>query len=117
MAIITIDGVDLPAPSSMSIPMSDLDSPDTTRNELGILQRDRIRQGVHKVELAWNVITSSQVNTILSAIEPAKFSVTFPTTFGTVTKDMYCGDRKLDVVLYKNGDNPYWSLSFNLIEY
>lgn len=117
MAIIIIDGVDLPAPSSMSIPLADLDSPDTTRNELGILQRDRIRQGVHKVELSWNVLTSGEVTTILNAIEPDKFNVTFPTPFGNVTKEMYCGDRKLEAVLYRNGQNPLWSLSFNLIEY
>jgi len=117
MAIITIDGVDLPAPSSMSIPMSDLDSPDTTRNELGILQRDRIRSNVYKVEFSWNVLTNSEVSTILNAIEPDKFTVTFPTPYGNVTKEMYCGDRKLEAVLYRNGNNPLWSLSFNVIEY
>lgn len=117
MAIITIDGVSLPDPSSMSIPMADIDSADTTRNELGILQRDRIRQGVYKIELSWNAITDSDVNTILSAITPAKFEVTFPTTTGNMTKDMYAGDRKLDFVLYRNGNNPRWNLSFNLVEY
>lgn len=117
MAIISIDGVSLPDPTSMSIPMADIDSSDTTRNELGVLQRDRIRQGIYKIELMWSTITDSQVNTILSAIEPSKFEVTFPTTFGTMTKDMYAGDRKLDFVLYRNGNNSRWSLSFNLIEY
>lgn len=46
MAILTIDGVGIPAPSSLKIQQSDLDSADTNRNEEGYLQRDRIRQGI-----------------------------------------------------------------------
>ena len=79
MAMITIDGVDLPSPSSFKIPRSDLDSSDTGRNELGVLQRDRIRQGIYKIELEWKAINSSDLYLIESAIEPAELNVTFPT--------------------------------------
>ena len=41
MAMITIDGVDLPSPSVFKLPRYDLDSQDTNRNELGVLQQDR----------------------------------------------------------------------------
>ena len=119
MAIITIDGVDLPAPSELSIGRMDLDSSDTTRNELGFLQRDRIRQGLYKIELAFKVKNSSEIHTIESVIANKELNVTFPTPQGFVTKRMYVGDRSLNVALYDNysTDDIRWDMSFNLIEY
>lgn len=119
MDIITIDGVVLPAPSTLSIGMQDLDSPDTSRNEQGILQRDRVREGVYKIELAFNVKKGNEIQIIESAIKNAKLNVTFPDTTGMITKEMYVGDRKKDVVLYNGGvsDEIRWDLSFNLVEY
>lgn len=118
MAMITIDGVDLPSPSVFKIPQSDLDSSDTGRNELGILQRDRIRQGIYKIELEWKGITSSQLHLIESAIEPSEINVTFPTPTGMKTKKMYAGDRNVEIVKYdKDFDKIRWNISFNLIEY
>ncbi|GMG96860.1 DUF6711 family protein [Tepidimicrobium xylanilyticum] len=118
MAMITIDGVDLPSPSVFKIPRSDLDSGDTGRNELGVLQRDRIRQGIYKIELEWKGINSSDLYLIESAIEPAELNVTFPTPTGMATKTMYAGDRNVEMVKYdKDFDKIRWNISFNLIEY
>ncbi len=118
MAMINIDGVDLPAPSSYKMPRSDLDSSDTGRNELGILQRDRIRQGVYKVELEFKGINSSKLYLIDSAIEPASLQVTFPTPTGSNTRTMYSGDRNVKMVKYNEDYNKIlWDISFNLIEY
>ena len=117
MAIITIDGVDLPAPSIFKIQQSDLDSSDTNRNEEGYLQRDRIRQGIYKLELEWKGITNAQLATILNAIKPASVSVKFPTEKGRVTKTMYVGDRKSEIVKYRNENDIRWNLSFTLTEY
>lgn len=118
MAMITIDGVDLPSPSSFKLPRFDMDSGDTNRNELGILQRDRIRQGIYKIELEWKGITSSQLHLIETAIEPAELNVTFPVPTGRKTKTMYAGDRNVEMVKYdKDFDKIRWNISFNLIEY
>lgn len=118
MAMISIDGVDLPSPSVFNPSRSDLDSEDTHRNELGILQRDRIRQGVFKIELAWKGIDSSQLHLIESAIEPAQIQVTFPYTTGLITKTMYVGDRSVEMVKFSEDYNKIiWNISFNLIEY
>ena len=117
MAILIIDGVDLPAPSSLKIQESDLDSADTNRNEEGYLQRDRIRQGIYKIELEWKGITNAQLATILNAIKPASVAVKFPTENGLVTKTMYAGDRKIEVARYKNNNDIRWNISFNLTEY
>ena len=117
--IITIDGVDIPAPSKYSVMMADLDSPDSTRNEKGILIRRRIREGVYKIELEFNVKTGDEIQIIESAIKKDKLKVTFPDTSGRITKNMYVGDRKKEIVLYNNGeiDKMRWNLSFNLVEY
>ncbi len=116
MAILNIDGVDMPAPSSFRNPQSDLDSSDTKRNELGILQRDRIRQGINKIELEWKAITDAQLSTILDAIEPSSIEVTYPSPSGYVTKTMYVGNRNIDIAKYKEGDIR-WNVAFNLTEY
>lgn len=118
MAMLNVDGVDLPAPSSFKLPEFDLDSDDTNRNEMGVLQRDRIRQGIYKIELEWNGITSTQLATIKSAIEPASIQVTFPTENGLTTKTMYAGDRNIEMVKYDADYNKIrWNVSCNLTEY
>lgn len=118
MAMINIDGVDLPAPSSFKIPRSDLDSSDTGRNELGVLQRDRIRQGIFKVELEFKGILSSELHLIDSAIEPASLQVTFPTPTGSNTRTMYAGDRNIEMVKFDKDYNKIrWDISFNLVEF
>lgn len=118
MAILNIDGVDLPAPSSFKLPDFDLDSSDTNRNELGVLQRDRVRQGIFKIELEFKGITSSQLATIKEAIKPASFQATFPTEKGFVTKTMYAGDRNTEIAKYNSEINEIrWNISFNLTEY
>jgi len=118
MAMITIDGVVLPSPSKYGLPDFDLDSENTNRNEEGVLQRDRIRQGVYKIELEWTGITSSQLATIKAATQPASIQVTFPSELGFITKTMYAGDRNIEMVKYHEDYTKIrWNLSFNLTEF
>lgn len=115
--MINIDGVDLPAPIKFKPPNSDIDSSDTGRNEIGVTQRDRIRQAVYKLELAWKNLSSSDLHLIKTAIKPSKFKVTFPSEVGFISKTMYSGDRDIDMVAYNSDFNKIlWDISFNLIE-
>lgn len=117
MAMITIDGVDLPAPTIFKPSNSDMDSQDTGRNELGVMQRDRIRQGIYKLELTWEKISSSQLHLIKMAIQPASIKVTFASEKGPITKAMYAGDRNINMVAYNEDYNKIlWDISFNLTE-
>lgn len=117
MAMISINGVDLPAPVKFKPPNMDLHSGDTGRNELGVAQLDRIRQGMFKLELAWKNINSSQLATIKAAIEPVKIQVTFPSEIGFITKTMYVGDRDIELVNFNEDHNKMlWNISFNLTE-
>lgn len=119
MSLITIDGVVLPDPSSLSVSTQDLDSPDTTRNELGILQRDRIRGGMYKIELEFNVKKGSEIQEIEATLTKPKFSVTFMDTEGPITKEMYAGDKSKHMDKYIEGvpEATRWTMTFNLIEF
>lgn len=117
MAMISIDGVDLPAPTKYKVPNFDLDSEDSNRNELGYFQRDRIRSDIYKAELEF-IVNSSDLALIKSAISPAKFNATILTETGEITKEMYAGDRNIEMIKYNEDYNKImWSISFNLIEY
>jgi hypothetical protein len=116
MALLKIDSTDMPAPSVFRIPQYDLDSADTQRNEEGYLQRDRIRQGISKIELEWHGITNDQLSTLLNAVQPAQVSVTFLFGSSYETKSMYVGDRNVELVKNHGGD-VRWNVSFNLTEY
>ncbi len=115
MALVKIGQTDLPTPSRYRLLGFDLDSSSTARNEEGVLQRDRIRQGIYKVELEWSHLSGTDLATIESAIAPATFSVTFTTSSGTVTKTMYAGDLSREIVLLVGGV-PLWNVAVNLIE-
>lgn len=118
MAMVNVGGVDLPAPSTFKIPQFDLDSADTNRNELGIMQRDRVRQGIYKLELEFKGIDSSDLHKINMAIEPSKLNTTFLSPRGFITKSMYVGDRNVEMVKYDKDYNKIrWDISFNLTEY
>lgn len=118
MAMVSIDGVDLPGVPTYKVPNFDLDSQDTNRNELGVLQRDRIRDAVFKVELEFVGITSSALALIKSAIQPAQFQATIITELGYITKTMYAGDRNVEMIRYNEDYNKIkWNISFSLIEY
>lgn len=118
MAMVNIDGIDLPGVPTYKVPNFDLDSSGTGRNELGILQRDRIREGIFKAELEFVGITSSDLALIKSAIKPAQFQAKIITELGPITKTMYAGDRNIEMIKFDKDYNKIrWNISFSLIEF
>jgi len=118
--MLKIGGISMPTPAQYSVSLQDIDSENTRRTESGKLVRDRVRQGVYKIEVTWQV-EHSKIKTITDALKPAKFSVTFfdPTTNSYPTRSMYCGDRSGGLKYYnaKSPDESLWELSTSLIEY
>ena len=55
MALISINGVEMPMPTSYSMPMDDVESGDSARSESGVLVRNRVRQGLFQLDLSWRV--------------------------------------------------------------
>lgn len=119
--MISIDGTMLPNPTKYLVSMSDLDSSDTTRNEAGVLVRNRVRQGVTKIELAFN-LKGKDAAQLLDLVTPAKVHVEYfdPRVFAPREIDAYVGDRSSNMLVYVPGmkvEDIRWEVSFNLIEY
>lgn len=119
--MIAIDGVMLPNPTKYLVGMSDLDSSDTTRNEAGVLVRNRVRQGVTKIELSF-VLQGKHAAEVLSLVTPDKVHVEYfdPRVFEPREIDAYVGDRSSNMQVYTPDmsiEDIWWEISFNLIEY
>lgn len=122
MTLIKVNGQALPTPTAdgFSISRSDLDGSSTGRGEDGIMFRDRVREGIYKIELTWQ-LSMNDLKTVVSALTPDSFTVEFfdITTCSYVTRTMYAGDRSGKVINYIDADNPgvaMCELSCNLIE-
>ena len=119
--MLKINGTELPRPTNYEVGLADLDSDEATRNELGILSRNRIRQGVTKISTTFQV-RGSQTASILALVEPAKVSVTYfdPRASVERTINAYVGDRSCNLMVYlpeMDIDEMLWEISFNLTEY
>lgn len=97
---ITVGNTQLPTPVSYRVQMADLDTENTTRDEAGVLHRERIRSGVYKIIASWR-LTTAQLSNMVNLLSPASFTVTFfdPNTMSYKTKQMYVGDRESEVIL------------------
>ena len=119
--MISIDGTMLPNPTKYQVGMSDLDSSDTTRNEAGVLVRNRVRQGVTKIELSFT-LQGRLAAEVLNLVTPDKVHVEYydPRVFAPREIDAYVGDRSSNMEVFTPGMNIediWWNISFNLIEY
>ncbi len=119
--MITINGKAMLNPTAYAVTRSDGDSENTTRDEQWILHRDRVREGIYRIEITWQA-RLVQINAIASALSPDRFNVIFldPTTGGTGQAEMYAGDRRANLLVHTDDDAPdesLWELSVSLIEY
>lgn len=121
--MIYINNVALPNPQvdGYNVTVIDIDSEDTNRNERGVMIRNRIRQGVYKVQAKW-ILRGAQLSSLLTLTQPAQFPVRFldPLTNSYRSATMYVGDRSLNVKAYTSNmsaDQILWDVSFSLIEY
>lgn len=119
--LLYIDGQYFPCPTKYNVQLSDLDSSDTTRNESGQLVRNRVRQGVTKIELSY-LVEGWQSRVMLECIKPAKVTVKFYDPRQDTQREaiMYVGDRSCVMQRFLPGDSIsdiMWEVSFNLVEY
>ena len=113
--IISIDGVELPAPMTYSVDYNDLDSDESGRSEDGKLHRVRVRSGVAKIKASWKQLSQEKADLILTAIAPDSFTVNY--YFGTQkTATMYAGAQSCELIRVNNGD-ARWNIGFDLIEF
>lgn len=115
MTLLSIDGQAMPTPTEYKVQYSDLDSSDTGRTEDGQLLRSRVRAGIAKISLKWELISTADCEKILTATGPDSMQVDY--FFGTThTAQMYAGDRTAQLHAAREG-SAVWTVEMNLIEY
>jgi len=117
--MIKINAIPIPKyPSSLSVLVSDLDDGNSTGRTIdGLLHRDRIAVK-RKLEMSFNMLTGSELSTLLKQISGTFFDVEYPDpqTGLMEIKNFYVGDRTSPIALLRDGVY-YWSnVSFNFIE-
>jgi hypothetical protein len=115
VALISINGVDLPTPSVYDLGIQDISKAE--RNARGTMIIERIATK-RKIELSWSFLTRDQLSQILNAVAPVFFSVTYmdTQTDSMKTGTFYSGDRNAGILDFKNGVPRYQNVKFNLIE-
>lgn len=118
MSVIKINGVAIKDPSELMFTLQDFDSETSQRNANGQMNRDRICANKRKLQLSFPLLSNSEISTILQAITPVFFNVTFldPLTGREATVEMYVGDRSGSVYKIVDGEAKWEGLSFSLIE-
>ena len=111
-----IDGMPMPSYTSLEVGIDDLDSEGTGRNELGVNQRDRIREGVRVAQFSWVHLTQSESLVLLQNTKNAELTVTYlDPEYGLVTKSMYASPKRTKLVYDAEGEQK-WNIDFSLIE-
>ena len=115
MALITVNGVAIPSPSEMSVGTMDLSKAERNVNGLMLIERVATKQ---KLELTWTFLTSNQIRTLLQAVSPVFFTVSYPDplTNSIKTGTFYVGDRNAGMLDYFNENARYKEFSMNFIE-
>lgn len=73
---ITVDGVDLPLPSTLPVELNDVDL-DAYTNTKGQTIRGRIREDVESLEFSYDVINGIELNSLLNITSKEWFNVSW----------------------------------------
>lgn len=116
-AYMTINGVTVTQPATVTYDRYDMDSEESFRGLDGTMQRDRIATKV-KLNCQWNGLTGPQMSQLLQAMEPVFFNIHYfdPYMGSFTTKTFYVGDRSAPIYTFAGGKIIYKSFSANFIE-
>ena len=117
MAMITVNGVDMPCPSSFSWGLQDVSASESGRTDDALMHKNRVAQK-RKISLQWNGTTWQQTSLILKAFNPEYVSVRYPDSMsGTYeTRTFYVGDRTSPYKCWWVGNRRMERVSFDIIE-
>jgi hypothetical protein len=117
MAMISVGGVALPAPSKFEWSLQDVSIGESGRSDDGTMYKGRICQK-RKIVLEWAGKTPSVIHQVLTAFNPEYINVTYfdPLDNATATREFYVGDRSAPVKIWTVNDKIYETLGFDIIE-
>ncbi|ATP40695.1 hypothetical protein CSE16_11905 [Solibacillus sp. R5-41] len=113
--MIKIDGKEIPTPSDYQVGIMDISKAE--RNARGDMIIERIATK-RKIELGWKYLSKSDLQTVMNAVSPVFFSVSYidPLTSSQKTGTFYSGDRNVGALDYINGDIRWKDIKFSVIE-
>lgn len=115
MALIKINGVDIPTPSDYIVGIQDLSKADRNTKGAMIVQRIATKR---KIEMSWKYLKKEDLSRILNLVNSVFFTVDYidPQSNSWKTGTFYCGDRSAGALDYINGNIRYKDIKFNIIE-
>lgn len=121
-AMIKINGVALPCPTSYEFQLMDVSAGESGRTDDALMHKNTVAKK-RKLILGWTTLNFAEASAIIQAVSGDEyFSVTYPDYLdGNIraTRTFYVGDRTVPVKAF-NMDDSAWqlteSISFDLIE-
>ncbi|MBB6716373.1 DUF6711 family protein [Clostridium gasigenes] len=115
MALININGVNIPTPSDYKIGIMDINKAE--RNARGDMIIERITTK-RKIELAWKYLSKEDLSNLFNLVSGTFFSVNYidPQDGADKSGAFYAGDRSSGALDFMNGVIRYKDIKFNLIE-
>lgn len=117
MAMMLVDGVELPTPSSFEWGMIDVSASDSGRTQDAQMHKNRIAQK-RQLKLSWSGTDTARTAKILQMVNPEYIRVTYPDAMSGTdeTRTFYVGDRSAPIKIWTINNKRYETLSFDLIE-
>lgn len=115
MALLKIEGVEIPTPSELKVSIQDISNAERNANGTMIIERIATKR---KLELSWKYLSKEDLSAVFNAVANVFFTVEYidPQDNETKTGTFYAGDRKAGALDFKNGSIRYKDISVNLIE-
>lgn len=117
MAMITVDGVEMPCPSVFSWGLQDISAAESGRTDDALMHKNRVGQK-RKISLQWNGLSWENTSRVLTAFNPEYINVSYPDMMSGQyeTRIFYVGDRASPVKIWWVGKKIMDSVSFDIIE-
>lgn len=115
--MITVDGAEMPCPSSFTWGLQDVSDSDAGRTLDTIMHKNRKGQK-RKISLSWIAKDWQTTQKIMQAFNPEYIMVKYPDMLSGQyeTREFYVGDRTAPVKLWGSWKKIIDSISFDIIE-
>ena len=115
--MITVDGAEMPCPSSFTWGLQDVSDSDAGRTMDTVMHKNRIGQK-RKISLGWVAKDWATTSLILKAFNPEYISVRYPDMMSGQyeTRTFYVGDRSTPVKLWGTWKKIIDNISVDIIE-
>ena len=115
MALIKINGVEIPTPSDYIPGIMDLSKAERNANGTMIIERIATKR---KLDLTWKYMSKEDLSRVFNLVSPVFFAVEYidPQDNGIRAGTFYCGDRTAGALDFIDGKIRYKDIKFNLVE-